>query len=95
LPKIDAVVTMQSVHELRHKRHAPALYGQVRSVLHESGVLLVCDHFVGAGGMADAELFMTLEEHESALLAGGFSRIRLLRKDGGLVLFRAQPSIAG
>ena len=94
LPTVDAVVTVQAVHELRHKRHAPAFYANVRSVLHPGGILLVCDHFLGAGGMADTGLFMTPEEHEFALLAGGFFKIRLLRKDRGLVLFRAEESMA-
>jgi hypothetical protein len=62
--------------------------------LRAGGILLVCDHFVGVGGMADTALFMTPEEHEFALLAGGFSKARLLHKDGGLVLFRAERSIA-
>ena len=94
LPTVDAVVTVQAVHELRHKRHAPAFYAQVRSVLRSGGFLLVCDHLCGAGGMADTALFMTPEEHESALVAGGFSNIRQLRKDGGLVLFRVNETIA-
>jgi SAM-dependent methyltransferase len=94
LPTVDAVVTLQAVHELRHKRHAPAFYAQARPLLRAGGILLVSDHFVGAGGMVDTALFMTPEEHESALLGGGFSKVRLLRQDGGLVLFRAEESIA-
>jgi SAM-dependent methyltransferase len=94
LPTVDAVVTVQAVHELRHKRHAPAFYAQVRSVLRAGGILLVCDHFLGVGAMADTALFMTPEEHEAALLAGGFAKILPLRKDEGLVLFRAEESIA-
>ena len=90
LPTVDAIVTIQAVHELRHKRHAPALYAQTRSLLPGGGVLLVCDHVRGAGGMSDVALYMTREGQEAALLAGGFSNIRRLREEKGLVLFRAE-----
>ena len=92
LSKVDAVVTSQAVHELRHKLHASAFYQAVRAVLKPSGVLLVCDHFAGEGGMADTALFMTPEEQESAIVAGGFLRPDLLMCNGGLVLFRARPT---
>ena len=39
LPMVDAVVTMQAVHELRHKRHAAGLYKAVRMLLRPPGVL--------------------------------------------------------
>ncbi len=51
LPRYRAVITLQAVHELRHKRRAPALYEQVRSVLAPAGAFLICDHFSGPGGM--------------------------------------------
>ena len=94
LPTVDAVVTMQAVHELRHKRHAPVLYAQVRSILRSGGALLVCDHIVGPGGMSDVALYMTPEEQEAALLAGGFAHIRRLREEKGLALFRAEQTMA-
>lgn len=40
----DAVVTMQAVHEIRHKRHVPALYRQIFEIVRPGGLLLVCDH---------------------------------------------------
>jgi SAM-dependent methyltransferase len=89
LPSFHAVVTMQAVHELRHKRHAPNLYATVRSLLRSGGVFLMCDHFAGEGGMVDGELFMTPDEHADALKAAGFCHPVLLLKRGGLVLFRA------
>jgi SAM-dependent methyltransferase len=89
LPTVDAVVTIQAVHELRHKRHAPALFAQTRSLLRAGGVLLVCDHFLGSDGMSEQALYMTPDEQEAALLAGGFASTRRVRQDKGLVLFRA------
>jgi SAM-dependent methyltransferase len=89
LATFDAVVSVQAVHELRHKRHAASLYHAVRQLLRSKGIFLVCDHFVGQGGMSDATLYMTPEEHERALLASGFTQVDMLLRKGGLVLFRA------
>jgi SAM-dependent methyltransferase len=88
LPLFDAVVTIQTVHELRHKRHAPTLYAAVRNVLRPNGIFLICDHFVGEGGMSNGELFMRPEEHVSALKAGGFASVVLMQLRG-LILFKA------
>lgn len=41
LGTFDAVITMQAVHELRHKRHAVALY---RDVCEIAPLFVVCDH---------------------------------------------------
>jgi SAM-dependent methyltransferase len=90
LPCVDAVVTMQAVHELRHKRHAPQFYQTVRPLVTQGGILLMCDHFVGSQGMSDRMLFMTPEEHAAALRDGGFATVELLLQKGGLVLFRAR-----
>jgi SAM-dependent methyltransferase len=39
--RFDAIVTMQAVHELRHKRHALPLYREARTL---TSLLVVCDH---------------------------------------------------
>ena len=57
LAAFEAIVTVQAVHELRHKRRAPDLYGVIRDLLRARGQLLMCDHFVGEGGMSDGDLF--------------------------------------
>ncbi len=41
LGMFDAIVTMQAVHELRHKRHAVELYREACSI---APLLVVCDH---------------------------------------------------
>jgi hypothetical protein len=85
-------LTIQAVHELRHKRHAAAFYRDVLPLVPPSGILLACDHFAGEGGMTDTELFMTPDEHEAAIREGGFSSVDRLMLKGGLVLFRARQS---
>lgn len=92
LTDIDVMVTNQAVHELRHKRHAPALHAQVRQLLKPQGVYLVCDHFAGTHkgqqGMQNHELFMTVQEQEGALVAGGFKQVEPLLCQGSLMLWR-------
>ena len=87
---VDAVVTVQAVHELRHKRHAVALHAAVRSLLVAGGVYLVCDHYVGEDGMKNDELFMTVDEQREALRAAGFEDVELVLCEKGLVLHRAR-----
>ena len=41
----DAIITHQSVHELRHKRYAQNLHRQVKSLLTPERIYLVCDHY--------------------------------------------------
>jgi SAM-dependent methyltransferase len=94
LTAFDAVLSVQAVHELRHKRHAFSLYRAVRPVLRNGGLFLMCDHFVGEGGMSDTALYMTPEEHELALRAAGFSRVHMLGRDSGLILFRAEGEVS-
>ena len=90
LPRFDAVVTMQAVHELRHKRHAVALHTAVKATLRRGGEYLVCDHFAGEGGMQNAELYMTAEEQERALRTAGFMEVERVTQLGTLVLHRAR-----
>jgi ubiquinone/menaquinone biosynthesis C-methylase UbiE len=84
----EAIVTNQAVHELRHKRYALELHRQVREMLAPGGVYLVCDHFVGEGGMKNDQLYMTVSEQFNALASAGFAVEQLLLK-GALVLHRA------
>jgi predicted methyltransferase len=92
LPRYQAVVTLQAVHELRHKRHAPQLYQAVRELLIPGGVFLMCDHFRGEGGLDNSALYMTPEEHEKALGEGGFTGSGEVHREGTLVLYRAEAA---
>lgn len=89
LGKFDVVVTMQAVHELRHKSRASTLHTQVKTLLHPDGHYLVCDHHIEAGGMQDTELYMTLAEQKAALERAGFSHVELILDIKGLALYQA------
>jgi len=89
LDKFECVVTNQAVHELRHKRHAPLLHAQVKSLLTPNGFYLVCDHYAGDGGMKDNQLYMSVAEQRDALLVAGFNQVTQVMIKGGLVLHRA------
>ncbi len=82
----ECVVTNQAVHELRHKQYAGRLHAQVKSLLAPGGFYLVCDHFVGEGGMKNEQLYMTVAEQKAALANSGFSKVEQLLLKGGLVL---------
>ena len=86
----DAVVTHQAVHELRHKRHAATLHAQVRPLLAAGGRYLVCDHFLGEGGLSNDQLYMTVDEQREALRHAGFAQVQPVLVKGGLALHRAQ-----
>jgi len=89
LGEFDAVVTIQAVHELRHKKHALALHQTVRSLLSTQGRYLVCDHYVGRDGMGNVALYMTVEEQRDCLEAARFGAVTNLLEMRGLVLHRA------
>lgn len=90
LGSFDFVVTNQAVHELRHKDYAPALHAQVKPLLAPAGRYLVCDHFLGEGGLSNDQLYMTVAGQRDALLRGGFARADEVMVKGGLALHRAQ-----
>ncbi len=85
----DAVITMQAVHEVRHKRHVPGLHASVRSLLKSNGRYLVCDHYVGSDGMKDKALHLTVEEQRDALQLAGFNNVGCILRKDGLVLHSA------
>jgi SAM-dependent methyltransferase len=89
LGEFDMVVTLQAVHELRHKNRARVLHSQVKSLLSPGGSYLVCDHFSGEGGMSNDQLYMSVAEQQDALVLGGFKHIRQLHARGSLVLHHA------
>jgi len=91
LARFDAVLTNQAVHELQHKRHALSLHRSVRSLLTGHGRYLVCDHHVGADGMTNEALYMTVAERQRCLEKAGFS-VTMLLKLRGLVLHRGIAS---
>lgn len=88
LGKFNVVITLQAVHELRHKRYATELHSQVRPLLDENGDYLFCDHFYGDEAMKNNQLFMSLIEQHQSLEAAGFTYKEILIK-GGRALYHA------
>lgn len=89
LPLFDAVLTNQSVHELRHKQHAAALHAQVRSLLVPGAPYLVCDHYAGESGMKNDQLYMSVREQREALQQAGFKNVHQIHLASGMVLHSA------
>jgi len=88
LKSFDAIVTVQAVHELRHKSYAIDFHRGVKGLLNPQGTYLVCDHYFGDDGMKNNELYMSIDEQKSALVAAGFTASEVLVL-GGRVLFSA------
>ena len=85
--RFDCVVSMQAVHELRHKRHAPRLYEQIHDVLAVPGLVLICDHIPFDESPRNIALYMTEQEQQQALAAAGFANVHVELARTGLVLY--------
>ncbi|NOT28369.1 MAG: class I SAM-dependent methyltransferase [Acidobacteria bacterium] len=85
-PPYSAVVAMQAVHEIRHKRHVPGFYRQVRDILEPGGVLAVCDGIPRDTSILwQTSLLMTVEEQLEALTFAGFANVQLESQLGATV----------
>jgi SAM-dependent methyltransferase len=88
----DFVFSLQAVHELRHKRHAPRLYAQIRALLSEGSEFVVCDHLPDSGPTPrHRRLYMSTAENLAALTNAGFSDARLVWTEHEMALYRARP----
>lgn len=86
----DLVFSMQAVHELRHKRHAPRLYAQIRSLLSPAAELVVCDHLPdSAPTPRHRVLYMNISENLAVLAGAGFSDLQLVWSGHDMALYRA------
>jgi len=88
--EFDCVVSMQAVHELRHKRHARRLYEQVYQVLTAPGLFLVCDHAPFDDSPESIALYMTEEEQQQALADARFANINVELSMNGLMLYAGE-----
>ncbi|MDA8092911.1 MAG: class I SAM-dependent methyltransferase [Betaproteobacteria bacterium] len=91
LAPVDAIVTMQAAHEVRHKARQPGFLAQVRRVIAEGGLFLFCDHYAEPGTGKNPELFLTKREQADTLVRAGFQDVRMLLDFGGIALHRAVP----
>jgi ubiquinone/menaquinone biosynthesis C-methylase UbiE len=87
--RFDAVLAMQSVHEIRHKRHVPELYRQLRTILRPGGLLIVCDHTPPDDSARMTALHATEAEQHSALSSAGFDQVKTVTVERGLYLCTA------
>jgi SAM-dependent methyltransferase len=89
LPSVDAVLTMQSAHEVRHRSRQPALLKKVHEVLKPGGTLLFCDHYFEPGTERESELYLPREQQAEMIRAAGFAQVTRLLDLGGMALYRA------
>lgn len=71
LDPVDAIVSMQAVHEIRHKHHVPGLYRDAREVLATGGRLVICDHVPFDDSERATSLHLTVDEQYAAMTAAG------------------------
>ena len=87
----DLVLSLQAVHELRHKRHAARLYSQIRTILSPTGALLVCDPLPESAPTARHRLlYLTPTENLATLANAGFSDAEMVWSEHAMALYRAR-----
>ncbi len=86
---VDALVTMQAAHEVRHKSHLPLLLSRAYEVIRPKGLFLYCDHYVEAGAGKNADLHVTREEQPQFLATAGFNPVSLIHEESGMALYAA------
>ena len=88
----DAVVCMQSIHEVRDKTLASDIYQNIIKVIKPNGYFLVCDFVIGDPGMTDEAMYMTEIEQKLALTKSGFKSPNLVSNHAGLTLYTTQKN---
>jgi ubiquinone/menaquinone biosynthesis C-methylase UbiE len=86
----DCVLSMQAVHELRHKRHALRLYEQAYDILGVPGLIMICDHTPFDDSSASTSLYMTEDEQQKALAKARFVNLRVELRVDSLVLYAGE-----
>jgi SAM-dependent methyltransferase len=86
----DAVVSMQAVHEVRHKRHVPALYREIFGILRPSGMFVVSDRTPEDDSPRSTALFMTAAEQLDAMRGAGFVEVRHITSGDAIALCEGQ-----
>lgn len=90
----DCVVSMQAIHELRHKRHVPELYRRLREGIEAPGLILICDHVPLDDSEKSAKLYMTEAEQLDALSFAGFEDVEIALSIDKLRLCRGRKRSA-
>jgi len=71
-PPYSAVIAMQAVHEIRHKRHVPGLYRDVFQLVAPGGSLMVCDGVPKDASLRATSLHLSAEEQLATFASAGF-----------------------
>lgn len=92
----DFVLSLQAVHELRHKRHAPRLYAQIVPLLSATGEVMICDHLPeGAHTERHRVLYMSIAENLEALTGAGLADAQVVWSEHNMALYRARAMTRG
>ncbi|HEX5735345.1 MAG TPA: class I SAM-dependent methyltransferase [Blastocatellia bacterium] len=83
----DAVISLQSVHEVGQAEKLSQLYSGARSLITEGGKIIIADKldFETEEGTG----FLTIEDHETALARAGFRDFRRVLEVEDLIMFEA------
>jgi hypothetical protein len=84
----DACVTMQAVHEVRHKQKVPRLLERTMTTIRPGGYLWVADHYLTKHNNPD--LFFTADEQPDVLRAAGYEDVTLILDKGNMALCRGR-----
>ena len=91
ISKVDIIVTMQAIHEVRHKSHIGNLFSQLRSLIKEDGVFLYSDHYYSTDSKTkNPELYLTLNEQPKLLNKSGFCQVKLIFNKCEMALYIAK-----
>ena len=93
LGPFDAVVTLQAIHEVRHRDLSPGLIAQAAGLLRPGGLFLYADHFRHSGIEGSPLLYMSKAEQAAALEAAGLQDVELVREVATLRLYRALAEV--
>jgi SAM-dependent methyltransferase len=85
--EVDALVTMQAAHEVRHKSRLPLLLAQAHEVIRPGGVFLFGDHYAEPGAKKNTELYVTRDEQPVLLAEAGFAPVSRVHDEGGMALY--------
>jgi SAM-dependent methyltransferase len=89
----EAVVSMQAVHEVRHKRHVPRLYQEIYNIVAANGIFLIADRVPDDDSARSRALFMTAEEQTVALNEAGFMDVHVMMEGDALVLCECRKPV--
>ena len=89
---LDAVVTMQAAHEVRHRTRLPQLLQAMYDALRPGGLLLFCDHYAEPGSGKVNDLYVSQDEQLGLIEEAGFEGVSCLLDHGGMALYSAMRS---